>query len=126
MPSKAELVQPIREPEEENDELHDQLDQAADIVTDEAPLAAYKARAEAVRATDRHLKHARDYVEKLGGESSEWDSGDWSQRYELARQLKARLRPALIRELLGTELDAQKAREFIEEWVDEPLRLDSL
>ncbi|HEV2388840.1 MAG TPA: hypothetical protein VGS20_16475 [Candidatus Acidoferrales bacterium] len=47
--------------------------------------------------------------------------GSLFERAELAKKLKAKLRPALIAQVLEKRLDEDEAREFIEGWVDEAL-----
>jgi len=48
----------------------------------------------------------------------------WSDRYELAKKLKIKLHPALIRKLSDEPMDENEAHEFIEEWLDRELELE--
>jgi len=87
----------------------------------DSALAPFQARAEAIRTAERCLQHVRHYVEELGGDEGEWDLGDLFERQHLTEELKAKLRPALVKELQDEPLDEQAARQFIEEWIDEAI-----
>ncbi len=89
-------------------------------------LAPFKVRAEAAKAADRLLRHVDPYIEDLGNEESgDWDLGGFSERRQLAQKLKAKVRPALIEQLFEKKLDETEIQEFIEDWIDEELELDS-
>jgi hypothetical protein len=91
----------------------------------DAALAPFRAAAKAASDADRYLEHVYDYIEKLGNErTGEWDLGRWSERYDLGEKLRVKLRPLLIQALLEEKLDADEAKEFVEEWLDEALDLE--
>jgi hypothetical protein len=88
-------------------------------------LAPFRAAKKAAADADRYLQHAADYIEELGNEDTgEWNLGSWSERYELAKKLKIKLRPELIRKLSEEPMDKNEAYEFIEEWLDRELELE--
>lgn len=91
----------------------------------DAALAPFRAAARAVADADQYLHHVNHYVEELGNEDTgEWDLGGWSKRFELAKKLKIKLRPALIRKLSEDPMDENEAYVFIEEWLDRELELE--
>lgn len=88
----------------------------------DAALAPFRAATKAAADADRYLQHVTNHIEELGNEETgEWDLGDWSERYDLAAKLRAKLRPVLIQKLLEEPLDVDEAHEFIEEWIDRNL-----
>ncbi len=91
----------------------------------EAALAPFRAAKKAATDADRYLQHVSEYIEVLGNEETgEWELGAWSDRYELAKKLKIKLHPALIRKLSDEPMDENEAHEFIEEWLDRELELE--
>jgi hypothetical protein len=91
----------------------------------DAALAPFRAAVRAAADADQYLRHVQDYIEELGNEDTgEWDLGGWSERYGLAKKLKIKLRPALIRKLSAEALDESDARKSIEEWIDRELELE--
>jgi len=91
----------------------------------DAALAPFRAAVKAAADADLYLLHVASHIEGLGNEETgEWDLGDYSERYRLAGQLKAKLRPVLIRKLSEELLDENQAHEFIEEWLDRELELE--
>ena len=88
----------------------------------DAALAPFRAATKAAADADRYLQHVTNHIEELGNEDTgEWDLGDWSERYDLAAKLRAKLRPVLIQKLLEEPLDVDEAHEFIEGWIDRNL-----
>ncbi len=91
----------------------------------EAALAPFRAAKKTATDADRYLQHVSEYIEVLGNEETgEWELGAWSDRYELAKKLKIKLHPALIRKLSDEPMDENEAHEFIEEWLDRELELE--
>ena len=91
----------------------------------DAALGPFRAAVTAAADADQYLRHVQDYIEELGNEDSgEWDLGGWSERYDLGKKLKIKLRPALIRRLAEEPMDENEAYEFIEEWVDREMELE--
>jgi hypothetical protein len=88
-------------------------------------LAPFRAEKKAAADADRYLQHVADYIEELGNEDTgEWDLGSWSERFELAKKLKIKLRPLLIRKLSEDPMDENETYGFIEEWLDRQLELE--
>lgn len=87
-----------------------------------AALAHFQAARRAAEDADRYLQHVAIYIEELGDEATgEWDLGNCFERSLLATELKGRLRPVLLQELLKGTLDEGEAHEFIEDWLDREL-----
>lgn len=84
----------------------------------DAALAPFRAAKKAATDADRHLLHVHGYIEQLGDEDAEeWELGEWSERYELAKRLTIKLRPILTRWLTDEPLDDSQARRRIEKWI---------
>ncbi len=91
----------------------------------DAALAPFRAAARAPADADRYLQHVANHIEQLGNdETGEWELGAWSERYELAKKLKIKLRPALIRKVSEEPMDENEAHEFIEGWIERELVLE--
>jgi excisionase family DNA binding protein len=88
----------------------------------DAALAPFRAATKAAADADLYLLHVAHYIEKLGNEETgDWELGNWSERHDFAAELRAKLRPVLIQELLEETMDVDEAHEFIEEWVEREL-----
>jgi hypothetical protein len=84
----------------------------------DAALAPFRAAKKAATDADRHLLHVHAYIEQFGDEDTgEWELGEWSERYELAKRLTIKLRPILTRWLTDEPLDDSQARRRIEKWI---------
>jgi hypothetical protein len=91
----------------------------------DAALAPFRAAKKAAVDADLYLLHVANHIEELGNEETgDWELGNWSERYDLAAKLKAKLRPLLIEKLIKETLDVDAAHEFIEEWLDRELELE--
>jgi excisionase family DNA binding protein len=93
--------------------------------TRDAALAPFRAAKKAAADADFYLLRVANHIEELGNEQTgEWELGNWSERYDLAATLRAKLRPLLIEKLIKETLDVDEAHEFIEEWLDRELKLE--
>lgn len=92
----------------------------------DAVLAPFRAATRALKDADLYLLHVATHIERLGNEETgEWELGDYSERYRLAGELKAKLRPILIQKLVQEALDVNQAYKFIEKWLDAELDLEN-
>ena len=78
---------------------------------------ARRKEAQAAFDADRHLWRVGEYIETMHA-SGDYDLGSFWDRIQLAERIKRKTRPALIQALLCDELDADAAREWIEEAVN--------
>ncbi len=91
----------------------------------DAALAPFRAAKKATADADLYLLHVANRIEELGNEETgEWELGNWSERYDLAAKLRAKLRPLLIEKLIKETLGVNEAHEFIDEWLDRELELE--
>jgi len=76
---------------------------------------AKRKEAQATSDTDRLLWHVHVYIE----ERCRHDPRNFYERYLLSEKIKQKIRPKMIQQFLGGELDEDEARDFVEEAVDE-------
>ena len=79
---------------------------------------AVRVREQATRQADSYLFYVDSYLEQIAVGRS---LGNPSQRYQLAQELKEKIRPVLVQEILDEPLGLQEARTFIESLIDRRL-----
>jgi excisionase family DNA binding protein len=101
-----------------------EMEQARD-----SALAPFKAAEEAIRAeaqassqADFYLLHVDSYLQKIAADTrAGLELGSFSERHQLAEDLKQTIRPMLIQEILEEPLSLDEAHTLIESLVDHRL-----